>query len=183
MQAEELRKKLHPEESEQRTFKAKFHKYSLAIQIILGIVVIIALLSAFAVFQAPKEIEGSPQACFKHDVCIDLIFARTAEELEIGLSNHSSLPEGTGMLFVFDKPDIQRMWMKNMQFNIDMIWISDKNRIVHIEKKAIPCVPPMCDIFEPTLPAKYVLETNTGFASSANLFDGDRVEFKNMPKQ
>jgi uncharacterized membrane protein (UPF0127 family) len=184
MDAEELRKKLHPEEEKEKTFKEKVHKYSIAIQIGIAIVVVISILTALAMIQAPKHIQGDPQACFKHDVCIDLIIVTTPEELEIGLSNYSELPENTGMLFIFEKPDIQRMWMKDMDFPIDMFWISSKNRILHIEKKAVPCTPDMsmCEIFEPNVEAKYVLETNEGFARATNLFDNDRVEFRNLPK-
>jgi uncharacterized membrane protein (UPF0127 family) len=184
MDSEQLRKKLHPEEEQNKTFKVKFHKYSLAIQIVVVIVILVALFSACSLLQAPKKIEGTPQACFKHDVCIDLILVTTPEELETGLSNYTALPPNTGMLFVFSKAEAQRMWMKGMKFKIDMFWISDKGRIVHIEKSAVPCTPEMssCEIFEPNTAAKYVLETEAGFAIESNLFDNDKVEFVNIPK-
>ena len=37
------------------------------------------------------------------------------------------------------------MWMKNMQFPLDMIWIDKDKRIVDIHKDVLPCVS-SCDI-------------------------------------
>lgn len=182
MDAEELRKKLHPEQAGKKGINELYQKYSTAINISISVVVIIALFASFAILQAPKETEEPPIACFKHDVCTKLVFAITPDEQEIGLSNHTELEKGTAMLFIFPKSDVQAMWMKDMKFPIDMFWITDKDQIVHIEKDAQPCTPPMCEIYEPPILVKYVLETNAGFANEANLFDGDKVEFTNIPK-
>ena len=51
------------------------------------------------------------------------------------MKNHSGkvCPEGWGidenyaMLFVFDHNDHHKMWMKDMKFSVDMIWINDKS--------------------------------------------------------
>ena len=182
MDTEELRKKLHPEQAGKRGLKELYNKYSTAINTGVVVIVIVTLLASFAVLQAPKEVEEPPSACFKHDVCVELAFAITPEEQEIGLSNHTSLPEGAAMLFIFPKPDVQAMWMKGMKFPIDILWVTEKGKIVHIEKNAQPCTPPMCEIYEPPILVKYVLETKAGFADDANLFDGDKVEFTNIPK-
>ncbi len=183
MEADELRKKLHPGD-EEPDLKQKVKKHSLAIQIIVTVVIIALIFTACAIMQAPtkEEVAAVPQACFKHDVCLDLIVVTTSEELEIGLSNYSSLPEGRGMLFIFEEEGLQRMWMKDMDFPIDMFWLDRKGKILHIEKKALPCEPPMCEIFEPMVRAKYVLETNEGFAHETNLFDGDKVELRFIEK-
>ncbi|MBW2997414.1 DUF192 domain-containing protein [Candidatus Woesearchaeota archaeon] len=181
MDAEELRKKLHPEAGK-KSLKETYNKYSTAINIAIAVIFIIALFSVFAMWQTPKKTIGPPTACFKHDICTKLVFATTPEEQEIGLSNHTALPEGTAMLFIFHKSDVQAMWMKDMSFSIDIFWITEKGKIVHIEKNAQPCTPPMCEIYEPPILVKYVLETNAGFAKEANLYDGDKVEFSNLPK-
>lgn len=179
-----MRKKLHAEPGQELRDEQRRKKNSLIIQIVLTVVVIMVVIAAYVVFNAPKRTDGPPRACFKHDVCIDLIVVTTPEAQEIGLSNYSSLPEDTGMLFIFPRAEIQRMWMKDMDFPIDLFWIGDNNRILNIEKKAMPCVPPMttCEIFEPNVNTKYVLETREGFAIDSNLFDNDLVSFENLPK-
>jgi uncharacterized membrane protein (UPF0127 family) len=182
MDVEHLKRKLHPELKPEPRLKDKLNKYSTVIRISVGILLAIALITLILLVQAPKKVEGVPQACFKHDVCVDLIIVTTPEAQEIGLSNYSSLPQGAGMLFIFDKPGIQRIWMKDMKFSIDIIWIDKNNRITHIEKSADPCIPPQCMIYEPPGLAKYVLEVRSDFAKDDNLFDNDIVELKNIPE-
>jgi len=184
MDQEELQRRLHPESEREKRQKAFWQKYGLGIQIGSVVIIILLLMLIWAVSRTPTKEEAAqlPTACFKHDVCIELIVLTTPEEQEIGLSNYTELPEGKGMLFIFDEPGQQSMWMKDMDFPIDMFWLSEKGKILHIEKKALPCVPPQCDILEPMVRAKYVLETDAGFAHDTNLFDGDKVTFTNIPR-
>jgi uncharacterized membrane protein (UPF0127 family) len=180
---EALKRKMAGQEEEQ-PLKQKMVNYGAIIKVLFAVIVILAIVMGIAMFQAPKKISGTPRACFKHDVCIDLIVVTTEEEQNIGLSNYTSLPPNTGMLFIFKTPDVQRMWMKDMNFPIDIFWIGNKGKIQHIEKKALPCVPPMtiCEIFEPPVLSKYVLETREGFAIESNLYNGERVTFESIPK-
>ncbi|MBN1544216.1 DUF192 domain-containing protein [Candidatus Woesearchaeota archaeon] len=184
MDADELRKKLHADPGQETANEQRRKKNSLVIQIVVTVVIMLFVFGAYVISHTPSRTDGPPRACFKHDVCIDLIVVTTPEAQEIGLSNYSALPEDTGMLFIFQREEIQRMWMKDMSFPIDIFWISDKGRILNIEKKALPCIPPMttCEIFEPNVNAKYVLETREGFAIESNLFDNDVVEFYNLPR-
>lgn len=55
-----------------------------------------------------------------------------------GLSGRVSLADGTGMLFVFDRPGIQNFWMKDMNFPIDIIWIGKGKVIGFVERAAQP---------------------------------------------
>ncbi|MFC1741492.1 DUF192 domain-containing protein [Nanoarchaeota archaeon] len=180
---EELKRKLKESKGEAPA-KARVVNHGATLSVLISIVILLAAIMAVAMFITPEESTGKPRACFKHDVCIDLILAITAEEQEIGLSNYTSLPEDKGLLFIFKQPDVQGIWMKGMDFPIDIFWISSKGKIQDIEKDAQPCNPPQtqCEIFEPRVNAKYVLETNSGFASDTNLFDGERVTFENLPK-
>jgi hypothetical protein len=101
--------------------------------------------------------------------------ALTPKEQEQGLSNRKELKEDEGMLFVFDHIDKYSFWMKDMNFPIDIIWISEDLHVVFIKKNALPESYP--DTFSPTQTAKYVLEVNSGFSEKNDLKYGDRVEF------
>jgi len=92
-----------------------------------------------------------------------------------GLSGRVGLPLDQGMLFVFDRPDKYFFWMKDMNFPIDMIWINENMKIVHIEKKVEPSSYPSS--FGPKENTKYVLEVVSGFSSENNLKEGGGVEF------
>jgi len=39
-----------------------------------------------------------------------------------GLSGRKNLNENSGMLFVYDKPEIRRFWMNDMYFDLDVLW-------------------------------------------------------------
>ena len=68
--------------------------------------------------------------------------------------------------------------MKDMNFSIDMIWISENMKVVYIKKNARPESYP--ESYGPEgndKPAKYILEINSGFSEKNNLKIGDSVLF------
>ncbi len=46
-----------------------------------------------------------------------------------GLSNRDSLAPDAGMLFVFEQPGRPGFWMKDMLFNLDIIWIDGAKKL------------------------------------------------------
>ncbi len=77
-----------------------------------------------------------------------------------GLSGRPSLAEGAGMLFAFDSSDLWGIWMKDMRFSIDIIWLDSTGTIVSVEKNVSPDTYPK--IFFPTKRSRYVLEVPAG---------------------
>jgi len=92
---------------------------------------------------------------------------------QAGLSNRDSLCEKCGMLFEFPNKDRQVFWMKDMQFNLDIIWIED-NKVVAIEKN-VPYD------FEGTLPSlgltNKVLEVNAGKSDECKIKKGSILNY------
>ena len=107
------------------------------------------------------------------EIKVDL--AITPAEQEQGLSGRSALAEDEGMLFVFNQPGKYLFWMKDMNFAIDMIWITEDMSVVYIKKNALPELYP--ETYGPDTPALYVLEVPAGFSDKHNLKVGDRVLF------
>lgn len=121
--------------------------------------------------------------------------ATSSESQEQGLSGKDILKEYNengkivteGMLFVFDKLNVYTFWMKDMKFNLDMLWLDDNYNIVHIEKNA------PADSYNPKDTnlskiysndneghfklAKYVLEINSNLSEKMNLKEGDKLNF------
>ena len=93
-----------------------------------------------------------------------------------GLMFRDSLDEKTGMLFLFDNDDYHGIWMMNMSFPIDIIWIDSEHKIVDIAKDAQPCRI-SCTTYTPKEKARYVLEVNTGFTDKYSIKIGDNVKF------
>ncbi len=107
------------------------------------------------------------------NIKVELSISRDQQIL--GLSGREKLPDGTGMLFVFPKSEKHLFWMKDMKFDLDMIWIDEKLNVVYIKENARPELYP--ESYGPDSDAKYILEVNAGFAEKYNLKVGDRVDF------
>jgi len=108
-------------------------------------------------------------------VTLDVNLATTKDSQEQGLSGRSELKENEGMLFIFSVPAQYSFWMKDMKFNIDMIWIGEDMHVVYIKNNAAPGSYP--ETYTPNKNAKYVLEVVPGFAQKNNLKVGDTVNF------
>lgn len=96
-------------------------------------------------------------------------------EKQKGLSVKEILPEDEGMLFLFDQPRKYAFWMKDMKFDIDILWLDKDGQIVYIAKNVTPESYPKT--FIPSVDASYVLEVVSGFSTKNNLKVGDKVEF------
>ena len=92
-----------------------------------------------------------------------------------GLSGRESLRKESGMLFIFPESDFHGIWMKDMNFSIDIIWISEELQVVGLYEGVVPESYP--EVFRPEAEALYVLEINAGEADKAKIKIGDVVTF------
>jgi uncharacterized membrane protein (UPF0127 family) len=100
---------------------------------------------------------------------VSITVADTPEERRTGLSEHESLPAGTGMWFVFDREAGRTFHMRGMNFSIDMLFVGSDGRINRIHHSAVP------DTGGYRGRARWVLEVNAGVAAEYGIEDGDRV--------
>lgn len=111
-------------------------------------------------------------------IAVDL--ARTNAQVQRGLSGRPSLDPQSGMLFIFSKPSIYSFWMPDMNFPLDLIWISNdiivdiSHNVTNVFDRAHPVY------YKPKEPAQYVLEVNANFSINHNIKIGDTVIFKNI---
>lgn len=103
--------------------------------------------------------------------------AVTDEEHAVGLSNYSALPNKEGLLLIFDKAKMVKIWTKFMEFPIDIIFIDKNERITTVHHSALPG---SNKIFTSHLPSSYVLELNSGDAKRFNIKKDDHVAVGNM---
>ena len=103
--------------------------------------------------------------------------ARTPEEKARGLMFRKSLPEGQGMLFVYDKPLIPPFWMKNTLIPLDILFIGSDFKIKHIAENTPPCPKEsVCPSYSPSGEVQYALELNGGEAARQKIGVGDSFE-------
>ena len=101
--------------------------------------------------------------------------ASTEKQRSIGLMYRDHLDLSKGMLFVFEYPAMQRVWMKNTLIPLDVLFVSAKGEIVSIHKGLQPCVKKSCEIYDSVGIAKYMLEVNAGVVEKQKLKVGMMV--------
>lgn len=106
---------------------------------------------------------------------IDLEVAQTPQQQAIGLMYRSSLPANQGMLFPFDPPRSVSFWMKNVEINLDMLFLKD-GEVKAIAENVPPCTTTPCPTYGPndTL-IDQVIELRGGRASELGIQVGDRI--------
>ena len=102
--------------------------------------------------------------------------AKTNQALQQGLAGRISLTRGEGMLFVFDNDGDHKMWMKGMKISIDMIWLDEDRKVVHIEHNVEPDAETYEEYGAPK-PSRYVLEIAAGQAKQAKITVGSSAKF------
>lgn len=83
-----------------------------------------------------------------------------------GLSGRKSLASGTGMLFIF--PDIRQrtMWMPEMNFPLDVVWLDEHLSVVHVTYGMPPCPNrETCPSYSSLYSVKYAIEMPQGDAT------------------
>jgi hypothetical protein len=101
-----------------------------------------------------------------------------------GLMYWDRLEKGKGMLFVLRRPgrEFAGIWMLNVKFPIDIVWIGDDQRVVDIVGNAKPCKSIFkCKMHVPREKAKYVLELNAESARKLGMKTGERIGIKAHP--
>jgi len=100
------------------------------------------------------------------------------EDRAMGLMFRPSLAEDRGMLFIFEQPAFHGIWMKNCKFPIDILWLDDQRKVVHLAENVPPCKAEPCPVYEPLRRASYVVELNAGAARREKALLGASVSFE-----
>lgn len=106
---------------------------------------------------------------FKTDI------ANTPELQQRGLMFKKSIPLDYAMTFLFEKPSIIQMWMKNTFIPLDMVFFDKTGTIVHLKENAIPH--DLTTISSKVL-AVGVIEMNAGLIEDKKIKIGDKIILK-----
>jgi uncharacterized membrane protein (UPF0127 family) len=91
-----------------------------------------------------------------------------------GLSHREGLKKNEGMLFEFDEPREVNIWMKDMKFSIDILWIRDGEIVWIVENAPVPSGGEVAS-YLPPVEATHVLEVPAGFAQEHGVAVGDAL--------
>jgi uncharacterized protein len=106
---------------------------------------------------------------------VEVEIADTAPSRTRGMMWRTTVPPGTGMLFIFPLEQQQRFWMRNTLVPLDMLFLDKSGQVVGIVAQAEPQTLDSRGVERPSL---YVLEVAGGWAEKAGIVPGARVELK-----
>jgi uncharacterized membrane protein (UPF0127 family) len=109
----------------------------------------------------------------KHEITVDI--AKTAQERVRGLSGRDAICETCGMIFVFDDMDVRHFWMKEMVFDIDVVWITD-DRIIGLTEHVSHSGQER-SVFVSPGPVNRVLELPAGYIADHGISVGQKVTY------
>lgn len=84
-----------------------------------------------------------------------------------GLMYRDSIPDGTGMFFVFQSLTPLNFWMKDTPSSLDIIYLDSNLKVVTIYSNTKPNQTE--ELYPSILPAEYVIETRAGWAQNVGL--------------
>lgn len=126
--------------------------------------------------------QGPPAGCTQldaysraQDTCVELEVVSTDAALQKGLSGRSHMPVNHGMLFDFGQEGYRCMWMKDMRFSLDMIWLDGNAQVIDVTTDVMPETYPE-EKFCGQAPARYVIEVNAGIADEAGVSFGQQIQ-------
>lgn len=98
-------------------------------------------------------------------------------ERQRGLMYRDHLDDDAGMVFIFEREESLRFWMKNTWIPLDMFFINDDLEIVGIIENAEPLTLNGRGVDEPS---RFVLELKGGSAAARGIAVGQRIGFEGI---
>ena len=156
------------------------------IQVLVPITIAAVIVGIAGILSLPSDVKLEsvefPRGTVKiDDVVLEVQIADTDPRQTRGLMFQKQLPLDKGMLFVFDYANERSIWMLNMQFPLDILWINDNGKVVFIEKNIPPCKTALETVTCPSYKggsknAKYVLEVTAGFVDAFKITTESTLE-------
>ena len=89
-----------------------------------------------------------------------------------GLMMREDLPQGHGMLFIFEDLRRRSFWMKNTPLSLDILFFDEQGLWINSHLNTVPL---STNSLRSVARAQYVLEVKAGEASRLNLGEGTKL--------
>jgi len=156
------------------------------VQVLVPIIIAAVIVGVAGIITLPSDVKLEsvefPRGTIKlDDVFLEVQIADTDPRRARGLMFQEQIPLDQGMLLVFDDSNKVSIWMLNMQFSIDAIWIDVDGKVVHIEKNIPPCKSALetvtCESYKGRgQDVKYILEVTSGFVEQFDITTDSMLE-------
>ena len=131
------------------------------------------ILSACSIFALDFEKKDLTITCTDGTtVPITVELARSVRELTKGYMGRKNIPEGTGMLFIFNKDEKLSFWMKNTPTALSIAFISSSGEI----REIYDMKPFSTTSVKSTVSVRYALEVPQGWFAKKNIKPGSTIQ-------
>ena len=156
------------------------------LQVLIPIIIAALIVGVAGVLSIPSDVKLEsvefPRGTVKiDDTVLEVQIADTEPRKTRGLMFQNALPFDQGMIFVWDDMGQHGIWMLNMQFPLDILWIDSNGQVTYIEKNVQPCKTAVetvtCPVYKnANSDAQYVLEVTSGFVDQFNISTKSKLE-------
>lgn len=140
-------------------------------RVLYALLIWAALSAAVSCAQKPERKTLSVRRADGETVSVRAELAVSAEERARGFMERRHIPDGTGMLFIFENDQILSFWMKNTPTPLSIAYISADGRIRDI----FDMTPYSLASVESTGHVRYALEVPQGWFARAGVRTGDTL--------
>ncbi len=152
------------------------NKKFLLVLLILAVAIVGALELKFFAYNSRKFGASRSDLFFIRPVRLGSAFFQVAlavndAERTKGLSDSDQLKDNQGLLFVFPNDDRWGIWMKDMKYPIDIVWLDQNAKVSFIKENVSPSTYP--EVFYPPIPERFVLELPAGTVKNSQIVFGD----------
>ena len=112
----------------------------------------------------------------KTDIPFEVETAVTAQEQQRGFMQRKEIPDGTGMIFIYNRDEKLRFWMKDTPHPLSIAFIDSAGRI----REIYDMQPFSLDITASTYSVRYALEVAQGYFGRAGSSAGDTLSAESL---
>jgi uncharacterized membrane protein (UPF0127 family) len=141
----------------------------------VGAVVLLAAAAFVIWFAVDQQSESALELVAPHGRLLVEV-AQTPEARAKGLSNRAGVRHD-GLLLLWDTPGRHPIWMANMRFALDIVWLDEHGRVLALLTGVPQCASTPCPMYEPpgTENSTSVLELPAGSAARHGIEIGSVV--------
>jgi uncharacterized membrane protein (UPF0127 family) len=159
------------------------------ITLVIGLGLILGKLNTNREFRIQKFDESTTEETSKilnsknikiGDKNYEIFVTETLEDKRQGLSIFEEINENQGMLFEFPEENYHSFWMKDMKFDIDIIFLDKDKKVIQIfenVQKDSYVNEKNYKSYMPKLKSKYVIEIRSGESKKNRIKPGDAIIF------
>lgn len=142
---------------------------------ILLLVITVLSQAVSAYFSPPKAVMHLANARF------EIRIADNDRTRIKGLSDTPDLPADEAMVFIFDNDSRHAIWMKDMNYPIDIVWLNSSRKVIDFVTNVPPDSYPK--VFLPKEPARYVVELRSGTVKQKGIKAGQEAIFSGINRE